>query len=651
MARTPIRGFKVGLEVVAALGLIGTAVQLPLLFSRILNVLEAANTSEVSTDRLRLVMESGKSVGWDWEIQTGRDCWFGDIETIFGIPSNVFFGHVEDFRRRVHPDDRAIVWKAVNDAKEQRKPYAAEFRVLRTDGSARWISAKGEFHYFPNGEPERMLGMAVDITDRRQTEESLRLFRKLIDGSNDSFEVIDPKTLKFLDMNERGCKDLGYSREEILSLAVPDVDPGMSKSAMAAIRARLEQAETVILECLHRRKDGSTFPVEVNVRHVQADQHYLVAVVRDITERKHAEEELRGSEERLRLAAEAGKMFAYSWDAATDVITRSGESAQILGIDETAQLTGQQVIARVHPDDLGKVKDAISQICPEKPYLRVAYRMIRPNQSMIWVERNSQAYFDREGKILRIIGMVADVTERKRAEEMLSSISRRLIEAQEEERARIARELHDDIGQRLVLLALGLEQLQQAPGNLDSDARNCIAELEKQVLEISASIQSLAHDLHSSKLEHLGIVVAMRTCCVELSAKRKVTIDFKHENVPQDLPHGISLCLFRVLQESLHNAVRHSGATHFEVELQGTSDAIHLTIRDEGFGFDPSDATNRHGLGLTSMRERLRLVRGELCIQSQLRHGTTVRACVPLPEGEIRGEPKEGPLGNQFDDL
>jgi PAS domain S-box-containing protein len=591
-------------------------------------------------------MESGKLVGWDWEIKTGRDCWFGDLETIFGIPSNVFFGHVEDFRRRVHPEDRAIVWKAVNEAKEQRKPYAVEFRVLRNDGTARWISAKGEFHYLPNGEPERMLGMAVDITDRRQTEESLRLFRKLIDGSNDSFEVIDPKTLRFLDMSERGCKDLGYSREEILTLAVPDIDPEMNKSSMAAIRARLEQAESVIVECLHRRKDGSTFPVEVNVRQVHADQHYLVAVVRDITERKRAEEELKGSEERLRLAAEAGKMFAYTWDATTDVITRSGESAQILGIDETAQLTGQQVIARVHPEDLGKVKEAISQICPEKPFLRVAYRMIRPDQSMIWVERNSQAYFDREGKILRIIGMVADVTERKRADEMLSSISRRLIEAQEEERARIARELHDDIGQRQVLLALGLEQLKQAPGNLDG-----IAELEKQVLEISASIQNLAHDLHSSKLEHLGIVVAMRTCCVDMSAKRKVTIDFKHENVPQDLPHGISLCLFRVLQESLHNAVRHSGASHFEVELQGTSDAIHLTIRDEGIGFDPSDATNRHGLGLTSMRERLKLVHGELYIQSQLRHGTTVQACVPLQEAKFRCEPKDKPIGSQLDAL
>ena len=128
----------------------------------------------VANDRLRLAMESGKSVGWEWDLKTNRDTWFGDLSTIFGIPSNIYVGHVEDFRRSVHPEDRGLVWKAVKDAMESRSPYAAEFRVLWPNGTVRWVAAKGQFYYSPGGEPERMLGMAVDITERKDAEEALR---------------------------------------------------------------------------------------------------------------------------------------------------------------------------------------------------------------------------------------------------------------------------------------------------------------------------------------------------------------------------------------------------------------------------------------------------------------------------------------------
>ena len=128
----------------------------------------------VANDRLRLAMESGKSVGWEWDLKTNRDTWFGDLSTIFGIPSNICVGHVEDFRRSVHPEDRGLVSKAVKDAMETRSPYAAEFRVVWATGTVRWVAAKGQFYYSPGGDPERMLGMAVDITERKDIEESLR---------------------------------------------------------------------------------------------------------------------------------------------------------------------------------------------------------------------------------------------------------------------------------------------------------------------------------------------------------------------------------------------------------------------------------------------------------------------------------------------
>src|SRR5688572_49090 len=128
----------------------------------------------VANDRFRLAMESGKWMGWERDLETNRDTWFGDLFTIFGIPSNFHVGHVEDLRQFVHPEDRGVVWKAVTHAMETRSAYVGEFRVLSSNGTVRWVAAKGQFYYSPGGEPKRMLGMAVDITERKDTEESLR---------------------------------------------------------------------------------------------------------------------------------------------------------------------------------------------------------------------------------------------------------------------------------------------------------------------------------------------------------------------------------------------------------------------------------------------------------------------------------------------
>jgi len=507
----PVYILSGGVKIFTALASVTIAIIFPFTVSQILTLVQTARASEVANDRLRLAMESGKSVGWDWDVKSGRDFWFGELQTMFGIPSNAYCGQVEDFRRLIYPQDRTMVWKAVNDARMTKSPYSAEFRVLHRDGTLRWVAAKGKFFYLPNGEATRMLGMALDITELKRTQEALR-----------------------------------------------------------------------------------------------------------------------ESDERLRLAVQAGRMFAYSWDAATDMIERSGESAKILGIDEGAAVTGQQVIAKVHPDDHEKLTTALSQLTRENSSLQMTYRMMRPNGTVIWVERNSQAYFDDHGKLLRIVGMVADVTERKLAEEALAGINRRLIEAQEAERARIARDLHDDIGQRLTLSGIALEQLKRSPRDSKNAAHASIAELQQHFQEISATIHNLSHELHSATLEHLGLVAAIRGSCRELAERQKAEIHFQHEGVPQAVPSEISLCLFRVLQEALQNAVKHSGVRQFGVELRGTPDSLNLIIRDGGVGFDREAALRSPGLGLTSMLERIKLVHGDLVIESQFEHGTTVHARVPV---------------------
>jgi signal transduction histidine kinase len=182
-------------------------------------------------------------------------------------------------------------------------------------------------------------------------------------------------------------------------------------------------------------------------------------------------------------------------------------------------------------------------------------------------------------------------------------------------------------------LAIQLEQIQQNSPNLSVEVGSRMGELRRQTSEIATDIQSLSHELHSAKLQYLGLAAAVRGFCKEFGEQQNVEIDFNTHGLPSPLSPDISLCLFRVLQEALHNSAKHSGVRYFEVRLWGVSGEIHLTVRDSGLGFDGEVARESRGIGLISMEERLKLVNGTLSIASQPTRGTTVHARVPLASG------------------
>jgi len=228
-----------------------------------------------------------------------------------------------------------------------------------------------------------------------------------------------------------------------------------------------------------------------------------------------------------------------------------------------------------------------------------------------------------------VLGVTADITDLKRAEEALSKVSQRLIEAQEEERRRIARELHDDICQRLAVLAIHLGALKRSTSPAAVELMQKLKDLNEEAVQIGADIQGLSHRLHSSSLEQ-GLASAAARFCRELSGQQGIEVDFRSENVPENASQEISLCLFRILQEALQNAVKHGKGRHYRVLLRGVPSEIQLSVQDDGIGFDPKAAGKGDGLGITSMKERLKLVNGVLTINSELQRGTTILACVPL---------------------
>lgn len=225
---------------------------------------------------------------------------------------------------------------------------------------------------------------------------------------------------------------------------------------------------------------------------------------------------------------------------------------------------------------------------------------------------------------------------RMMAQDALSSVHRKLIDAEEREYTRIAKELNEDINQRVALVAFGLEQLgelEHIPSKSVAEVDGRTRELWQRVSEIGADLHAISHRLRSSNLEYLGIQTCAKTFCKEFAEQHKVEIDFRSHSMPSHVPLEISFPLFRVLQEALLNSAKHSGKRHFAVELFGTSGAIHLTVCDSGVGFDPGVAILGSGLGITSMRERLKLVNGEFSIDSQAQRGTKIHASAPLSSG------------------
>jgi PAS domain S-box-containing protein len=479
---------------------------------------------------------------------------------------------------------------------------------------------------------------------RTRTPE-IQLFRDIFNASpmGIAVETLDGQPLF---VNPAFCAMLGFSEEELRNKHCVDFSPPEDAQKDWAFFQQLRSGslDHYQLEKRYFRKDGSLVWGSLGVSLLNSDPSPLViAVVQDITDKKEAEKALcetnrvlENQTAALRSQEDLLKIFVKHLPAAVAMLDRDMRYLQ--ASDRWCMdfsLDSSQLLGRSHyeifPDIPDRWKEIHRRALAGETVLADEDHWDREGGTT-WLRWEIRPWQNLDGMPGGLLIFSEDITLRKQIEESLSQIPRRLIEAQERERTRIGRELHDDIGQRLALLSVQMQQLQDDPLIL-SNAQNRIGELQKQTSELATDVQSLSHELHSAKLQYLGITGAMRGFCQEFGEQQKVEIDFQAHDLPSMVSSDTSLCFYRVLQEALHNSAKHSGVGRFEVRLWGTSDEIHLTVKDSGAGFERETAKESRGLGLISMEERLKLLKGTLSIDSQLKRGTTIHASVPLDSG------------------
>jgi PAS domain S-box-containing protein len=335
------------------------------------------------------------------------------------------------------------------------------------------------------------------------------------------------------------------------------------------------------------------------------------------------------SRERLTQLLETTKVMSWEAEVEQQRFTYVSEQAvKMLGYPVSDWYEPNFLAAHIHPDDRRRVLSTYREQTRRAEHFELTFRMIGNDGSVAWVQ-NLVSVMPEIGSAGRMHGFMIDISERKRAEETLKFLGSRLIAAQEEERKRIARELHDDLNQRMAVLSIELDQLSQKIGKSPRLLKR-LHEMQLQAQEISSDIHRLSYKLHPSKLDHLGLAAAVKSLCDELSVSGKLRVHFHQSGVPADLPKDVTLCLFRIAQETLRNSLKHSGAEFVQVVLTKTAHGLRLSISDNGCGFDTRSELMGKGLGFISMHERLRLVGGDLKITSQLLRGTRIQVLVPL---------------------
>jgi PAS domain S-box-containing protein len=461
---------------------------------------EAKRALRASTAKLQALVDSIDEMAFEFDVDgTFLDIWTTNEDLPFKPRAKLIGRRISEvFEVNPTIDHQAVFRRVLESGQGEDLEYALNL----LDGE-HWFLCRVTPIVGADGAYKSICMLARDITKRKQSEKSLTLFRALIDRSSDAIDVADPVTLRFLDVNQKSCEDLGYTREELLGMTIYDINPSLTPETHSKSLEELKQSGFLTIETVHRRKDGSIFPVEVNLSLVQLDKGYLVGAVRNITERKATE-------------------------------------------------------------------DAIRKL----PAL--------------------------------------------------------LFRAQDEERRRIAREIHDGVGGHVAGLSLMLGKIRTLLDQSNPVHRNVMDQSRELIRAAGGEIRSVSYLLHPPTLEELGLESALRGLIKGFAKLSGIRISLKIPRKIERFNSNIELTLFRVTQEALNNVFRHSKSQTAQVRVWRKPDSVLLEIVDHGMGMKTQGIPPRFTVGVSGMQERVSNMGGTFGIEKGIDGGCIVRACLPV---------------------
>lgn len=607
----------------------------------------AALSLAESEERLRRAQQAAHIGVYAYEIIEDQWTSSDELDAIFGT-GTTYVRTAAGWLALVHPDDRDMMVRHLTDVVEGRRPrFDQEYRIRRANDSVeRWLHGVGTVEVGPDGRPLRMIGTILDITERKLAEqardEAYHRNRRLFESSPLPMWVFDGETLRFLDVNDAAIKEYGYSREEFLGLQLTDLVPADKHPDLrlrTGTTGRPMNGDVV----RHLRKDGSMIDVAVWSDNIQYEgKRARLAISQDITlqlKLEAARAQQLALAKQLKQIAETvpGAICAFEQrsDGSYALPYLEGRDASIFDLSPAVLAEdATPLFERIHPDDRPGVLDGIAASAAAMTPWHGLFRIELPEASERWIEVNSLPQAEPGGNVMWN-GYLMDATESvaarlalEKARNQSQALAARLELVREEERTRIARELHDELGQTLTAIRMNLRRIGTA--TQDQALTSQIASIESMVEDTTKAVRRIAHELRPRILDTLDLSGAIEWEAVEFSKHHGIRCQCRVPEVEIDVPELVKSHVYRIFQEAMTNIVRHAHPSRVEIDLTVDNEALRLSVRDNGKGLSNRPLAS-DTLGIVGMHERANQMGATLTLTTVPQVvGTWVELCLPL---------------------
>ncbi|HMH43849.1 MAG TPA: PAS domain S-box protein [Pyrinomonadaceae bacterium] len=600
-----------------------------------LNRIRAEQSLRESEERFRQMAENFEDVIWIADRDLEHILYINPAyEKIFGRSRESVYERFDSVLESVHAADRFSVEQMLTRQK-QGDNEACEYRIVRPDGSTRWILRRSFPIRDANGHIQRIAGIAQDITERKRAESQLReseeRYRDLVDNSTELICTHDLNGL-VLSANPAVCAALGCELNEVVGGNVRDILAPTVRHQFDDYLATVRNGGAAAGIMFVQNKSGQRRIWEYNnsLRTEGVTTPIVRGMARDITEERRVQKALYESEERYRELFENSRDAIYVHDLTGRYVSVNRAAETLSGFTRD-EIMGKHYSNFITPKHLKNARESFCIKLDAPIETTYEAEIICKNGTCKAVEVSSRMIY-KDGVAVAVQGTARDITERKRAQQALQTYARRLLEAQEAERQNIARELHDEIGQILTAVSLNLHSIQKS-FQIDSCLPNIVESI--QVVEDALSrVRELSLELRPSLLDDLGLAAALRWYIGRYTARSGIATEITGDAEVGRISHEVETACFRITQEALTNAARHSHATRATVHIEQTNGNLQLRVTDNGIGFESDQLlygmASALALGLRGMQERALAVKGHVQVISNPGEGTQVTLNVPV---------------------